>query len=56
MVNASLGIRFGQQTLTLYAKNLLDNRAIIQRPQINTVVEGYTVHPRTIGLSLKLVE
>ena len=56
VVNASFGIRFGADTLTLYAKNLLDNRTIIQRPQINTVVEGYTVHPRTIGVSLKLVE
>jgi outer membrane receptor protein involved in Fe transport len=56
VVNASLGVRFGPHSLTIYAKNLLDNRTIIQRPQINTVVEGYTVHPRTIGLSLKLVE
>ena len=56
VVNASLGVRFGPHTLTLYAKNLLDDRTIIQRPQINTVVEGYTVHPRTIGVSLKLVE
>ena len=56
VVNASAGIRFGPHALTIYAKNLLDNRTIIQRPQINTVVEGYTVHPRTIGLSLKLVE
>ena len=55
-MNASFGIRFGADTLTLYAKNLLDNRTIIQRPRINTVVEGYTVHPRTIGVSLKLVE
>ena len=56
VVNASAGIRFGPHALTIYAKNLFDNRTIIQRPQINTVVEGYTVHPRTIGLSLKLVE
>ncbi|MBW8911046.1 MAG: TonB-dependent receptor, partial [Sphingomonas sp.] len=56
VVNASVGIRFGPNALTLYAKNLLNNQTIIQRPQINTVVEGYTVHPRTIGLSLRLVE
>jgi outer membrane receptor protein involved in Fe transport len=55
VVNASIGLRFGANQITLYAKNLFDNRTIIQSPEINTVVEGYTVHPRTIGLTLKLV-
>ena len=55
-VNASLGYRFGAGEITLYVKNLLDDKTIIQRPQINTGTEGYTVHPRTIGLTLKLVE
>ena len=56
VVNASVGYRFGANQLTLYVKNLLNNETIIQRPEINTVTEGYTVHPRTIGLSLKLVD
>ena len=56
VVNASVGYRFGANQLTLYVKNLLNNETIIQRPEINTVTEGYTVHPRTIGLTLKLVE
>ena len=55
VVNASVGYRFGTSQITLYVKNLLNNETIIQRPQINTVTEGYTVHPRTIGLTLKLV-
>ncbi|WP_353230894.1 TonB-dependent receptor [Novosphingobium sp.] len=55
VVNASVGLRFGPHQITLYAKNLFDNQTIIQRPQINTVTEGYTVHPRTIGVTLKLV-
>jgi len=56
VVNASIGVRFGPHQITLYAKNLFDNQTIIQRPQINTVTEGYTVHPRTIGVTLKLVD
>ena len=56
VVNASLGLRFGPHQISIYVKNLLDDKTIIQRPQINTVTEGYTVHPRTIGLSLKLVD
>ena len=55
-VNASIGYRFGANQITLYVKNLFDDQTIIQRPQINTVTEGYTVHPRTIGLTIKLVE
>ena len=55
VVNASLGLKFGPHQITLYVKNLLDDRTIIQRPEINTVTEGYTVHPRTVGMTLKLV-
>jgi hypothetical protein len=35
------------------AKNLNDNRTIIQRPQINTVIEGDTVRLPTFGLQLE---
>ncbi len=56
VVNASVGLRFGTNQITLYAKNLFNNTTVIQRPEINTVTEGYTVHPRTIGLTLKLVD
>jgi iron complex outermembrane receptor protein len=38
----------------LYAKNAFNNQTIIQRPEINTVFEGYTVRPRTIGAQAKL--
>jgi outer membrane receptor protein involved in Fe transport len=56
VVNASLALRFGPHQVSLYVKNLFDDKTIIQRPEINTVTEGYTVHPRTVGLSLKLVD
>lgn len=55
VLNASAGLTIGRSQLTLYVKNLLDDRTIIQSPQINTVIEGYTVHPRTIGLSTKML-
>jgi iron complex outermembrane recepter protein len=37
-----------------YAKNAFNNQQIIQQPEINTVFEGYTVRPRTIGVQAKL--
>lgn len=37
-----------------YAKNALNNQTIIQRPEVNTVFEGYTVRPLTIGVTAKL--
>jgi outer membrane receptor protein involved in Fe transport len=51
VLNASLTFTRDKYELTFYAKNLLNNQTIIQRPEINTVVEGYTVHPRVVGLT-----
>jgi len=31
-------------------KNLTNDQTILQRPTTNTVVEGYTLRPRTIGI------
>ena len=53
VVNASLALSHGGYEVSLYAKNLLGDHTIIQSPEINTVVEGYTVHPRVIGVTLK---
>jgi outer membrane receptor protein involved in Fe transport len=53
VVNANISLSNGTYELSLYAKNLLDDRTIIQTPEINTVYEGYTVHPRVVGLSVK---
>jgi outer membrane receptor protein involved in Fe transport len=52
VVNASIAVSTGPYEVSLYAKNLLNDQTIIQSPEINTVVEGYTVRPRTIGLTL----
>ena len=49
----SVGVQgMGGLELSVYAKNLGDNHAILQRPTVNTVVEGYTQTPRTIELAL----
>jgi iron complex outermembrane receptor protein len=39
---------------SIYAKNALNNQTIIQRPEVNTVFEGYTVRPLTVGVTAKL--
>ena len=52
VLNASLGLDFGSVQVSLFAKNMLDNQTIIQRPQINTVITGYTVRPMTAGLNV----
>jgi outer membrane receptor protein involved in Fe transport len=53
VVNANLAVSYGRYEVSVYAKNLLNDQTIIQTPEINTVYEGYTVKPRTIGVSLK---
>lgn len=51
----SLGLTRGRQQIAIFARNLLNDRTVIQSPQINTVVEGYTVHPRVVGLPIRLL-
>ena len=53
VANASIAIEADRYEVALFAKNLFDNDTIIQKPEINTVVEGYTVRPLTVGLSAK---
>lgn len=51
-VDASVGATFGNWELALFAKNLLNNDVVTQRPNVQSVSEGYRMRPRTIGLSL----
>ena len=51
VMNLTLGITTTRYDVALYAKNAANIHTIIQRPEINTVVEGYTVRPRTLGLT-----
>jgi hypothetical protein len=52
VLNGSISLSRGRYVFTLYAKNLLNNQTLIQTPEVNTVYQGYTVHPRVIGASL----
>jgi outer membrane receptor protein involved in Fe transport len=54
VLNASVGFVARVFEVTAYAKNLSNDRKIIQQPEINTVYEGYTVRPRTVGITVKL--
>ncbi len=54
VLNASFGLNSRIFDLTLYAKNLGNDRKIIQEPEVNTVFEAYTVRPRTVGVTFKL--
>ena len=51
VLNASAGTNINALELKLYATNLADDRTIIQRPLVNSVIEGYTVRPLTVGIS-----
>jgi outer membrane receptor protein involved in Fe transport len=51
VVNMNVGVTIDKLEFSLYAKNLFDDRTILQSPQINSVVEGYTLRPQTIGVS-----
>ncbi len=53
VMNANLSFSMKNYEIALYAKNLLDDRTLIQTPEINTVYEGYTVHPREVGVVLR---
>ena len=51
ILNLNIGITQKKMSLALYAKNLLDSKKVIQFPSVNTVQEGYTVRPLTIGFT-----
>ena len=52
VLNGSISLTHGRYVFSLYAKNILNNQTLIQTPEVNTVYEGYTVHPRVIGLTI----
>jgi iron complex outermembrane receptor protein len=48
----SAGISLGSVDLTVFAKNLFDTDTVIQHPQVASIVYGYRVAPRSIGMSV----
>jgi outer membrane receptor protein involved in Fe transport len=53
VLNASVGVNLRSYEISLFAKNLLDDRKIIQHPALLSETEAYTVRPFTIGLNVK---
>jgi iron complex outermembrane recepter protein len=53
VLNASIGVNLHGYEISVFAKNLLDDKKIIQRPALLSVYEGYTLRPLTAGLSIK---
>jgi outer membrane receptor protein involved in Fe transport len=51
VVGLNAGVNYRAWELSLFAKNLFNAQEIIQRPNLQTVNRGYTLRPRTIGLS-----
>ena len=45
------GADFRNWEFSLFAKNVLNEQAIIQRPNLQTVNRGYTLTPRTLGVA-----
>jgi outer membrane receptor protein involved in Fe transport len=54
VLNASIGVALRGYEISAFAKNLLDDRKIIQRPALLFEPEAYTVRPLTAGLGVKV--
>jgi len=46
------GMTFGSYAFTVFVKNAFDTDTIIQHPQVASIVQGYRLAPRSIGVSL----
>jgi iron complex outermembrane recepter protein len=53
-VNMNLGVATGRYDISLFARNLLNNDTIIQRPALLFINQGIIIHPRTVGLSVRV--
>jgi outer membrane receptor protein involved in Fe transport len=51
IVNLNVGFTHDRLTVGLYAKNVFNWKNIIQYPSVNSVPEGYTVRPATVGIT-----
>jgi len=55
ILNASAGVTHSKFTVSLYAKNLLNDQKIIQRVSIETLETGYVPRPLTAGIKITAV-
>ena len=52
IVDASLGVAFERVEVTLFAKNLLDEDKIMQKPSVLFITQGLPLRPRTVGVGV----
>lgn len=50
--NFSAGITLDRYQLTAFVKNAFDEDKVIQHPQVASIVQGYRLAPRSIGMSV----
>ena len=48
----SAGMSFERYKLSVFVKNAFDTDTVIQHPQVASIVQGYRVAPRSIGMSV----
>jgi iron complex outermembrane receptor protein len=53
VVNLSTGVNVDNFEIALFAKNLFDNKTVLQSPLIDGEIQGYTLRPLTVGLSFQ---
>jgi len=51
LLGLNAGVDYAAWEFALFAKNVLNDQKIVQRPNLQSVNRGYTLTPRTIGLS-----
>jgi len=52
VLGANAGVDLRAWEFSLFAKNVLNDQKIIQKPNLQSVNRGYTLTPRTIGVSV----
>ena len=50
--DVSAGMAFDRYDVSIFAKNVFDTDTVIQHPRVASIVQGYRVPPRSIGMSL----
>ncbi len=51
--NLDVGVDYRGLALSVFVKNIADDRTVIQKPSVLFVRQGLTLQPRTIGVSLR---
>jgi iron complex outermembrane receptor protein len=48
----SAGMAFDRYDVSVFVKNAFDTDTVIQHPRVASIVQGYRVPPRSIGMGL----